>query len=112
MFTWKLSVTDAFEFKLPILIPFCGFAFGTVTPFILKLFGTRVVPFGIVSVKTMLFAVVFPVFVTDEVNVIVSPIVAKVVLALLFITKVASIIGVTVVFVTVPNYQYIFKKYF
>ena len=40
----------------------------------------------------MLFAVVFPVFVTDEVNVIVSPIVAKVVLAFLFKTKVASII--------------------
>ncbi|COG88975.1 Uncharacterised protein [Streptococcus pneumoniae] len=83
------------------MIPFCGFAFGTVTPFILKLFGIKVVPFGIVSVKIMLFAIVFPVFVIDEVNVIVSPIVAKVVLALLFITKVASIIGVTVVFVTV-----------
>ena len=53
------------------------------------------------SVNTMLFAVVFPVFVTDEVNVIVSPIVAKVVLAFLFKTKVASIIGVTVVFVIV-----------
>ena len=51
--------------------------------------------------KTMLFAVVFPVFITDEVNVIVSPIVAKVVLAFLFKTKVASIIGVAVVFVTV-----------
>ncbi|CEY39916.1 Uncharacterised protein [Streptococcus pneumoniae] len=83
------------------MIPFCGFAFGTVTPFILKLFGIKVVPFGIVSVKIMLFAVVFPLFVTAEVSVIVSPIVAKVVLALLFITKVASIIGVTVVFVTV-----------
>ena len=43
--------------------------------------------------KTMLFAVVFPVFVTDEVNVIVSPSVAKFVLAFLFKTKVASIIG-------------------
>ncbi|MGK4014971.1 hypothetical protein AB0Y65_29285 [Bacillus cereus] len=71
----------------------------------LKLFGIKVVPFGIVSVKIMLFAVVFPLFVTAEVNVIVSPIVAKVVLALLFITKVASIIGVTVVFVTVTNNQ-------
>ena len=85
---------------LPILIPFCGFAFGTVTPFILKLFGTKAVPFGIVSVKITLFAVVFPVFVVDEVNIIVSPIVAKVVLALLFNTKVASTIGVAVVFVT------------
>ncbi|KFL83432.1 putative membrane protein [Bacillus cereus] len=83
------------------MIPFCGFAFGTVTPFILKLFGTKVVPFGMESVNTMLFAVVFPVFVIDEVNVIVSPIVAKVVLAFLFKTKVASIIGVTVVFVIV-----------
>ncbi|EDX57846.1 conserved hypothetical protein [Bacillus cereus W] len=87
------------------MILFCGFVFGTVTPFILKLFGTKVVPFGIESVKTMLFAVVFPVFVTTEVNVIVSPIVAKVVLAFLFITKVASTIGVTVVFITVPNNQ-------
>lgn len=83
------------------MIPFCGFAFGTVTPFILKLFGTKAVPLGIVSVKIMLLAVVFPVFVTDEVNVIVSPIVAKVVLAFLFKTKVASTIGVAVVFVTV-----------
>lgn len=87
------------------MIPFCGFAFGIVTPFILKLFGTKAVPFGIVSVKTMLFAVVFPVFVTNEVNVIVSPIVAKFVLAFLIKTKVASTIGVAVVFVTVTNNQ-------
>ncbi|CKG61191.1 Uncharacterised protein [Streptococcus pneumoniae] len=83
------------------MIPFCGFALVIVVPFTVKLFGINVVPFGITSVKITLFAVVLPELVMVEVKVSVSPIVANVELTVLFIERVASIIGVTVVFVIV-----------
>ncbi|MCT6909220.1 MAG: hypothetical protein M3031_25135 [Bacillus cereus] len=87
------------------MIPFCGFALGIVVPFTVKLFGINDVPFGITSVKITLFAVVLPELVMIAVKVSVSPIVANLELTVLFIERVASIIGVTVVFVTVTNNQ-------
>ncbi|SMD75698.1 hypothetical protein BACERE00187_05046 [Bacillus cereus] len=72
-----------------------------VVPFILKLFGINVVPFGMTSVKITSLAVVLPELVMVEVKVSVSPIVANVELTVLFIDRVASTIGVTVVLVIV-----------
>ncbi|MGK4014974.1 hypothetical protein AB0Y65_29300 [Bacillus cereus] len=69
------------------------------------MFGINDVPFGITSVKITLFAVVLPELVMIAVKVSVSPIVANLELTVLFIERVASIIGVTVVFVTVTNNQ-------